>query len=164
MAESIALAPVTTHLGLQVKNWFSDHQQIFAWGGPDMAFPISDKEFIQQLMAQHFSSYCLLDAGQQLLAFGQHYRRLGHHHLSRLVVNPAFRGQGMAKILIKKLLAQAFSEQPAKGASLFVFTDNLVAHQCYRSLGFVETQYPEQTFPGNMQNCIYMVLSTLSKR
>jgi ribosomal protein S18 acetylase RimI-like enzyme len=62
----------------------------------------------------------------------------------------------LAKILITIILEQAFLAQPAKGASLFVFRDNIVAYQCYQSLGFIETDYPEQPFPGNMQNCAYM--------
>jgi ribosomal protein S18 acetylase RimI-like enzyme len=149
---------------LQVKNWFSDHQAIYTWGGPNMTYPMSDENFLKLLTADHFTSFCLLNDGQQLVAFGQYYRRLEHHHLGRLAVNPNFRGQGLAKILITKILEQAFSEQSAKGASLFVFKDNIVAYQCYQSLGFIETDYPEAPFPGNMQNCAYMVLSVSDQK
>lgn len=144
---------------LQVKTWFSDHQQIYTWGGPNMTYPMSDENFLKCLTAEHFKSFCLLNDQQQLLAFGQYYRRLEHHHLGRLAVNPKYRGQGLAKILINNLLEQAYSEQSAKGASLFVFKDNGVAYRCYQSLGFIETDYPEVPFPGNMKNCAYMVLS-----
>jgi ribosomal protein S18 acetylase RimI-like enzyme len=143
---------------LQVKNWFRNHQEIYTWGGPNMAYPMSVENFLKCLTADHFKSFCLLNDEQQLVAFGQYYRRLEHHHLGRLAVNPKHRGQGLAKILITKILEQAFLDQSAKGASLFVFKDNTVAYQCYQSLGFIETEYPEQPFPGNMQNCAYMVL------
>jgi ribosomal protein S18 acetylase RimI-like enzyme len=141
---------------LQVKTWFSDHQQMFTWGGPNMTYPMSDDKFLNLLTADHFTSFCLLNEEQQVVAFGQYYERLDHHHLGRLAVNPNNRGQGLAKILITKILEKAHLEQPAKGASLFVFKHNLVAYKCYQSLGFVETEYPEQPFPGNMQNCVYM--------
>jgi ribosomal protein S18 acetylase RimI-like enzyme len=141
---------------LQVKTWFSDHQQMFTWGGPNMTYPMSDDKFLNLLTAEHFTSFCLLNEEQQVVAFGQYYERLDHHHLGRLAVKPNNRGQGLAKILITKILEKAHLEQPAKGASLFVFKDNLVAYNCYQSLGFVETEYPEQPFPGNMQNCVYM--------
>ena len=91
-----------------------------------MTYPMSDEDFITHLTATHFNSYCLLNDKQQLLAFGQYYSRLEHHHLGRLAVNPKYRGQGLAKILITKILEQAFMSQPAIGASLFVFRDNLV--------------------------------------
>ena len=144
---------------LQVKYWFSNHQEIYTWGGPNMTYPMSDNNFLKLLTADHIKSFGLLNEQQQLLAFGQYYRRLEHHHLARLAVNPQYRGQGLAKILITKILEQAFLAQSAKGASLFVFKDNTAAYQCYQSLGFIETDYPADPFPDNMQNCAYMVLS-----
>lgn len=124
-----------------------------------MAYPMSDEKFLKLLTADQFKSFGLLNDEQELVSFGQYYRRLEHHHLARLAVNPKYRGQGLAKILMTNILQQAFLQQSAKGASLFVVKDNIVAYQCYQSLGFIETEYPEQSFPGNMQNCVYMVLS-----
>jgi ribosomal protein S18 acetylase RimI-like enzyme len=149
---------------LQVKDWFSNRKQIYAWGGPNLTYPMSDENFLKLLTADHFKSFGLLNDEQQLVAFGQYYRRLDYHHLGRLAVNPKYRGQGLAKILITKILEQAFLQQSAKGASLFVFKDNIVAYQCYQSLGFIETDYPEDPFPGNMQNCAYMVLSAADQK
>ena len=124
-----------------------------------MTFPMSDEDFLKLLTTDHLKSCCLLNDEQHLVAFGQYYRHLEHHHLGRLAVNPKYRSQGFSKALITKILEQAFLEQSAQGASLFVFRDNIVAYACYLSLGFIETDYPEESFPGNMQNCIYMTLS-----
>ena len=143
---------------LQVKSWFSNHQEIYTWGGPNMTYPMPDEDFLNRLKAPHIDSFSLINENQELVAFGQYYMRLGKRHLGRLAVNPNFRGQGLSKILITKLLAQAENTQPNTDASLFVFKDNVVAYSCYQSLGFIETDYPEQPFPGNMQNCVYMVL------
>lgn len=143
---------------LQVKDWFSNRHEIYTWGGPNMTYPMADSDFLKRLTEVHLKSFCLLNDTQQLAAFGQYYRRLDHHHLGRLAVNPKHRGQGLGKTLIRLILEHAFLEQSAKGASLFVFRDNKVAYDCYRSLGFMETDYPEDPFPGNMQNCAYMVL------
>ena len=156
----MSLSYPTEQQYLLVKEWFSNHQEIYSWGGPNMTFPMSDENYLKHLTANHLKSFCLLNNEQQLVAFGQYYRRLEHHHLGRLAVNPQYRGQGLAKILMTQILEQAFEEQPAKGASLFVFRDNVVAYSCYQSLGFMETDYPEEPFPGNMQNCAYMVLPT----
>ena len=143
---------------LQVKSWFNNDSDIYTWGGPKMTYPMHDKDFLLLLTADHLHSFSLLDERSTLVAFGQYYRRLGLHHLGRLAVNPLNRGQGWSKVLIKQLLKKAYSEQPAKGASLFVFKDNLIALECCKSLGFKETNYPDSPFPGNMQNCVYMVL------
>jgi ribosomal protein S18 acetylase RimI-like enzyme len=149
--------PTEQHF-LQVKNWFSNHQEIYTWGGPNMTLPMSDQDFLRLLTADHYSSFCLLNNEQQLLAFGQTYRRLEHHHLGRLAVNPKYRGQGYSKILITEILEQVYLKQSAEGASLFVFKNNIVAYDCYQSLGFIKKNYPEETLPGNLQNCIYMTL------
>ena len=148
----------TQHHFLQVKSWFSNHQEIHSWAGPKMTYPMSDESFLRSLTEEPFKSCCLLNDEQQLVAFGQYYRRLEHHHLARLCVNPKYRGQGLAKILVTQILEQAFLEPSAKGTSLFVFKDNIVAYNCYRSLGFIETDYPEQPFLGYMQDCVYMTL------
>jgi ribosomal protein S18 acetylase RimI-like enzyme len=144
---------------LQVKSWFSSRQEIYTWGGPRMTYPMSDESFFKSLTEKSFKSFCLLNDEQQLVAFGQYYHRLEHHHLGRLAVNPKYRGQGLAKILIINMLEHAFLEQSAQGASLFVFRENVVAYDCYQSLGFIEKKYLEEPFPDNMQNCAYMVLS-----
>lgn len=159
MPNLVTLAQPTKQQYLQLKSWFRNHNEIYSWGGPNMTYPMSDGSFLKCLAAPQYTSFCLLNEEQQMLAFGQYYRRLEYHHLGRLAVNPDFRGQGLSKILITKLLEQAYMHSPAKGASLFVFKDNKVAYKCYQSLGFIETNYPERPFPGNMQNCLYMVLS-----
>lgn len=157
MAKPMAFIPATEQQYLQVKNWFSNHQEIFTWGGPNMTYPMADEDFINLLKAPHINSFSLTNDNQELVAFGQYYMRLGRRHLGRLAVNPGFRGQGLSKILVTNLLAQSALAQPNTDASLFVFKDNYVACSCYQSLGFIEIEYPEQPFPGNMQNCAYMI-------
>jgi ribosomal protein S18 acetylase RimI-like enzyme len=143
---------------LQVKSWFSTAAEIFTWGGPNMTYPMSDEDFLHLIKGKHLHSYSLLDTTQQVLAFGQFYDRLGRNHLGRLAVAPTHRGKGLSKKLIEGLLTKAQKVRPSVEASLFVFTDNQVAYQCYQSLGFKEVPYPLHPFPGNMQNCVYMVL------
>ena len=156
-SDTVQFVVATKQHLLEVKSWFNSPAEIYTWGGPNMAYPMADEGFLALLQAQHLSSYSLLNDEQQLLAFGQHYIRLGRHHLGRLAVNPDARGRGLAKVLIKQLLSAAQNTENAKGASLFVFADNNVALQCYQSLGFKIVAYPD-TMPGNMQNCLYMVL------
>jgi ribosomal protein S18 acetylase RimI-like enzyme len=103
----------TEHQYIQVKGWFNTYAEIHIWGGPNMTYPMSDKNFLKHLTANHFKSFCLLNQEQQLVVFGQYYRRLEHQHLSRLAVNHTYRAQGLAKVLITKILEQAFLAQSA---------------------------------------------------
>jgi ribosomal protein S18 acetylase RimI-like enzyme len=121
---------------LTVKTWFSNTAEIYTWGGPNMLYPMADDTFLELMRAPHLRSYILVNSAQQELAFGQFYLRLGRYHLGRLAVNPQYRGQGLAKHLIRHLLAQASKQQNAQGASLFVFADNHIAMQCFEYFGF----------------------------
>ena len=150
------LLRATSQQMLDVKTWFSNTKQIITWGGPNMVYPMPDKDYLALLQASHLHSFALLEHTGQMLAFGQFYVRLGRHHLGRLAVNPKWRGQGLSRVLISGLLTQAPQLQHAQGASLFVFADNHVALQCYRSLGFILRDYPEP-MPANMPDCLYMI-------
>lgn len=141
---------------LSVKAWFSNQQQLFSWGGPNMSYPMSDRAFLTILREPQLNSFCLFNADGQLLAFGQFYLRLERHHLGRLAVNPLFRNKGLAKILIASLLEKAQQKLGMRAASLFVFKDNDAALRCYLAMGFNEQSYPEG-IPNNMPNCMYMV-------
>lgn len=153
----VRLVSATSDHILVIKGWFNSFAEIHTWGGPQMTYPMSEKTFLALLTQPHLNSYVLVDETDQLLAFGQHYMRLDRWHLGRLAVKPKCRGQGLGKVLVTELLEAASKQQAAIEASLFVFPDNLAAYGCYQSLGFVETDYPGGV-PGNMPNCIYMVL------
>jgi len=151
------LALATNEQVLELKGWFSSQQQIYTWGGPNLVYPMADDAFMTILRLPHLSSYCVVNSAKELLAFGQYYLRLERHHLGRLAVNPAYRNQGIAKILIAGLLAKASKNSGLREASLFVFRDNVAAHHCYLNMGFREEAYPDG-MPENMPNCVYMVL------
>lgn len=151
------LALATNEQVLELKNWFSSQQQILTWGGPNLVYPVADDDFIIILRAPHLNSYCVTDSAKHLLAFGQYYLRLDRYHLGRLAVNPHYRNQGIAKILIAGLLEKAVKNSKPREASLFVFKDNVAALHCYQNMGFREETYPE-AMPENMPNCVYMVL------
>jgi ribosomal protein S18 acetylase RimI-like enzyme len=154
----VQLVATTDEQLLQIKSWFSSFEEIYTWGGPNMVYPMSDGDFLRVVKTKDIHSYCLQDDHAQVVAFGQFYPRLGRNHLGRLAVNPDQRGQGLSKVLIQKLLIEADNSFPNRDVSLFVFKNNVIAYQCYLSLGFEETEYPDTPFPGNMQNCVYMVL------
>ncbi|MDU0353598.1 GNAT family N-acetyltransferase [Paraglaciecola aquimarina] len=152
----VRLVSACTEQLVVVKGWFNSYAEIHTWGGPELTYPITDQDFVTLLQATHLHSYVLLDENATLLAFGQHYLRIGRHHLGRLVVNPAYRGKGLGKMLVRQLLDKAYTQQVAEHGSLFVFTSNKAAYDCYQKLGFVEYPYPDGV-PGNMPNCIYMI-------
>jgi ribosomal protein S18 acetylase RimI-like enzyme len=88
-------------------------------------------------------SWVLRNESGQLAAFGQAYERYGRGHLARLVANPELRRQGAGRILIEMIINSLEETRAYDEYSLFVFRDNKPAFSCYRSLGFVIQDYPD---------------------
>ncbi len=88
-------------------------------------------------------SYTLRNPDGSFAAFGQSYERNGRGHLARLITNPALRRQGAGTRLIKLIIAALETQHTYDEYSLFVYRDNIPAYECYLSLGFAVTDYPE---------------------
>ena len=58
--------------------WFSCEREIRQWAGPEFRYPLLNRQGL-------------------LIGFGQYYLRLERCHLSRLVINPDSRGQGIPR-------------------------------------------------------------------
>ena len=127
----------------EVMSWFPDAQSVDIWGGPVFRYPFTRETFLEDCHVDMMVSYSLLDAHAGLAAFGQLYDRQGRGHLARLVSNPAMRRQGAGRRLIEMMVDAIRLEGTYTEASLFVYRDNVPARECYLSLGFTVTDYPD---------------------
>jgi len=123
--------------------WFPRKEDVQIWGGPTFTYPFSRETFYKDIHWGRMESYSLFDTEGMFSAFGQLYLRQRRIHLARLVAEPAKRGQGVGKRLIKMLMDVGTSLFESNEFSLFVFRDNVPAYECYKSLGFVMGDYPE---------------------
>jgi ribosomal protein S18 acetylase RimI-like enzyme len=122
--------------------WFPDANAVNVWGGPAFRHPFTRETFHNDVRWLEMASYSLRDPSGQLVAFGQFYARISRINLARLVVSPESRGQGAGKRLISGLMAAARPLLNLSEYSLFVYDDNTPAFECYKSMGFVEAEYP----------------------
>ena len=74
----------------------------------------------------------------RLAAFGIQWFVVGEAQLANIAVHPDFRGQGLGKKMMVRLLEDARAEGMEK-MTLEVRTGNTAAHNLYLHLGFVET-------------------------
>ncbi|MGJ8682363.1 GNAT family N-acetyltransferase [Paraglaciecola sp.] len=145
--------PMEVHL-VKMMTWFADEQELKDWAGPNFRYPLSLSSFTEDLKLNKLKSFVLLSNKAEFLGFGQYYLRLNKCHLGRLVVNPKFRGQGIAFELMSQLCAQGLQELGVTDCSLFVLGYNESAIKSYKKFGFEFTDYPEEIF---LENCLYMV-------
>lgn len=127
----------------ELMSWFPTAEDTNIWGTPVFRFPFTRDTFLEDLHFDDMESFSLRDPDGQFAAFGQLYDRNGRVHLARLVVSPTVRGQGVGKRLINMLMEVGQSLFPGDECSLFVYRDNIPAYECYKSMGFVVRDYPE---------------------
>ncbi len=123
--------------------WFPDPHSVEIWGGPVFRYPFTRDTFLEDCHIDMMISYSLLDPDGLLAAFGQVYERHGRGHLARLVSNPVMRRKGAGSRLIEMMIEAMRNEGSHDEASLFVYRDNVPARECYLSLGFRVTEYPD---------------------
>ncbi|MCL1048290.1 GNAT family N-acetyltransferase [Shewanella abyssi] len=145
--------PKEQHLE-EMLTWFHDKQAVFDWAGPNFRYPYSLTSFSEDLSLSKLASFALVSDAQQLIGFGQYYRRLDRCHLARIVISPKWRGKGLAKMLIEQLNAKGLKTLNVKQSSLFVLSHNHQAIYTYQKLGFVKSDYPEAIA---RKDCLYMI-------
>lgn len=141
--------------------WFPTYDDINIWGGPSFRFPFTRETFFEDVCWDRMATYCMADPRGAFAAFGQLYDRDGRIHLARLVVAPALRGRGVGRRLIQMLMEEGRNLYPRDEYSLFVFRDNTPAYECYKSLGFTASPYPDDMPHADV--CYYLTRSTRSE-
>lgn len=130
-----------THLNT-VKKWVTSKTQCTAWAGDMVRFPFAntnledDIEFTQH---QHF----IIKLTDELAAFAQLQSVNPQHvHIGRLIINPKFRGQGIAPKFLKMLTDKAREQNPQiRLITLNVLETNLTALKIYANQGFEQYRF-----------------------
>lgn len=147
------IQPLDNHL-LNMMSWFTSKQELTHWSGPNFRYPFNLSSFTEDLKLNTLSSFSLISNESEFLAFGQYYQRLDKCHLGRLIVNPEFRGKGVASELMLHISELGLKKLKVKECSLFVLADNDSAIKAYEKFGFSFADYPDEI---PLDNCLYMV-------
>ncbi len=133
-----------------VMTWIPDAESCLVWAGPKVRFPLELEQLYQNIEFEKTLTYSLYD-DEKLLALGQ-IRMFENNrgHLSRIVVNPSSRGQGIGRIFGEELINEA-KKLNCQTISLHVVKDNLTAISLYKKLGFI---IPSKQ-PDNIREDIY---------
>ena len=90
---------------------------------------------LEKIMRRYPARYGAIKIGEQIIAVGRIATLGSWSIVTRLFVNPSFRGKGVAKNLMNNLLSAAVSDGATKVA-LQVDNENGVALALYQSMGF----------------------------
>ncbi|MBP1884213.1 GNAT family N-acetyltransferase [Sinorhizobium mexicanum] len=128
----------------ELPTWFPTLRSLIQWGGPDVRFPL-DKDQIEAMVAETtgrqpkrwiFSALVRgVVAGHAQVALDW---QNGVARLSRVAINPSFRGQGLALPFLTLVVRRVFAVAAFERLELNVYTFNAAAIRTYRGLGFIE--------------------------
>lgn len=123
-----------------VITWIPDAQACLVWAGPRVAFPLSLAQLCEAIEFDQTRTYALSDENC-LLALGQirlfdKITGRSRGHLSRIIVNPSHRRQGIGQTFVERLITEA-RRLHCQPITLHVVVDNSEAIRLYERVGFV---------------------------
>lgn len=125
-----------------LSSWFSTTADIVQWAGPDLSFPLTDPQlhaFLAEAAQSPPRRKCwMAERDGTLLGHAQLGLdwRNGNALLSRVVLAPEARGQGLAVPMLSLVLDEAFSLNEIQRVELNVYPWNKSAIRTYERLGF----------------------------
>jgi RimJ/RimL family protein N-acetyltransferase len=125
-----------------LRSWLGSERELVQWGGPDLAYPLTDDQFEQMISEGHTAPpkrLCWMGVTNQDLAGHVQLAldwRNGVARIGRVMIAPNMRGQGFAVPLLKSAMEQAFSRPEIERTELNVYAWNAAAIRTYAKVGF----------------------------
>ena len=138
-----------------MKDWITDERTHAMWCANRTAFPLQKESFRQLLddIAERCGdrAFVATDEDGKLEGFFCYSinKDTGEGMLKFVMVDPARRGKGLGREMIRNAVQYAFDETGASVVQLMVFSVNERAGKCYKSVGFTERQRQEKAFSHN---------------
>ncbi|HAS6046227.1 TPA: GNAT family N-acetyltransferase [Vibrio vulnificus] len=139
-------------------DWINSDELNYQWGGPKFSFPLDFAQISQHCAQPEVIPFVFVVSGQSAGYVELFKVAESHFRICRVFVSSRFRGQGMSKSMLVQLTKLAKMEYQASTLSLAVFDRNIVAKNCYKSLGFVVTSKETGTrsFNGEVWDLLLM--------
>jgi RimJ/RimL family protein N-acetyltransferase len=123
--------------------WFAAERDVVQWGGTLVSYPLDDRQMGEMLRLgelQPPERLCWMAAeGADLVGHAQlaYDWRNGNARIGRVAIAPVHRGRGLAKPLLRLIMAQAFADPAIERLELYAIDYNRHAIRIYESLGFI---------------------------
>ncbi|MFF2015121.1 GNAT family N-acetyltransferase [Paenibacillus sp. NPDC058177] len=153
-----------------LQSWSLSPDFLKQWAGPSLTYPLDDEQ-LQKYMenTNHPAQSSLLiysavhrGSGKVVghVSLSQINREDSHARISRLVVDPQFRGRGIGSRMLQEALRIGFAGLGLHRLALSVFDFNTSARKSYEAAGFVHegTQREAVLIGGRYVDCLDMSL------
>lgn len=128
---------------LELLSWIGNAAELVQWAGPAFAWPLTPRQFRRHLQAADMDPPALYPLGlyetEALVGYcelSECRRQADAAMLSRVVIHPDRRGQGLGQLMVRRALAFGFERLALHRIGLGVFDFNESALRCYARVGF----------------------------
>jgi RimJ/RimL family protein N-acetyltransferase len=150
----VALRPARPDDAEEMARWFDDLAGLAAWGGPDVAFPLTRDQLAAWLdegaAPRPRVCFTAVDDGDNPVGHVQFLRDPPRRwaRLGRFGVAPALRGRGFGRALFEEAMRMAFVDFRVETLALVVIASNVPARGLYLSCGFRDVETLESLVVG----------------
>ena len=136
-----------------VRSWVTDERTHALWCARRFAWPLEKEDFCRMLRENGNRSgdtpfVMTADSGEAAGFFCYSLNPAsGEGMLKFIIVDPALRGKGTGKAMLRLALDYAFSVTKADAVRLRVFPENTPALKCYEGVGFAAEKTEKNAFP-----------------
>ena len=139
--------------------WTKTERELRMWAGETFSKIPDANAFRTHLKRPRVKSYQARDKWGRFIGYAELVELTkGSCTLCRVIIDPARRGMGSGKALVESLSRQAFEHLGYRRLLLNVFTFNVPAVRCYRSLGFrpLPKSPKPRSYRGQIWNLVIM--------
>lgn len=127
-----------------IKGWITDERLHAMWCANLMQYPLEITNFKKTLheAEERFGDIpyvAVTDEGDVVGFYSYSYNKETNEGMLKfVVVDPEYRGKGIAGTMLRLAISEAFKNPEIKLVHLNVFPENIRAKKCYEKIGFVE--------------------------
>lgn len=138
--------------------WIDSAKLNYQWGGSSFQFPLDSVQIDQHCSQPEVFPFIFTVSGLSAGYVELFKVSESHFRICRVLISNNFRGQGISKLMLGQLIELAEEKYGARSLSLAVFKRNIVAKNCYESLGFKVASVENGTcfFEGELWGLLHM--------
>lgn len=135
-----------------------DIEQMTAVDEMCFSVPWRKEDFKKELTQNRIALYMVAEAEGKLIGYAGVWIIVDEGHITNIAVHPDYRGNGIAKDLVSRMLKEARDRAGAKNFTLEVRVSNEAAINLYKGFGFKEMGIREGYYSDNKEDASIMWL------
>jgi RimJ/RimL family protein N-acetyltransferase len=154
MIKMVRLRPYKLSDAKYLLEWIEDESTFAMWCANKFEYPLTEKQLLdyKEIYENDLNGWIFTALDENGKPIGHLMMRKANYtnqsvHFGFVLIDPNYRGKGYGKEMVGLAAKYAFEILRVDKITLGVFANNSAAHNCYKSIGFIDINYLEEFFP-----------------